>query len=287
MIADEFRKFAPKSMENNLIQYICQETSENLTKKTIEIEDLAALLYLKARIEGFDERITINNVVIDEAQDFSLFQFFILKHILNTENFTILGDTSQGIYGYRGIKNWQELQDKVFEGATYLTLKQSYRTTIEIMNLANEVLKKGMDKEVLLAEPVVRHGAEPDLREFSQEADLMLQLAKQLNTLKKDNHKSIAVIGKSMDECQHIKKLLNKHGISDIPILTGDEDIYTAGVMIVPAYLAKGLEFDAVLIINMKESYKNNELDTKLLYVAMTRAMHRLFVYNIKGTITL
>ncbi len=83
------------------------------------------------------------------------------------------------------------------------------------------------------------------------------------------------------------KKLLNKHGISDIPILTGDEDTYTAGVMIVPVYLAKGLEFDAVLIINMKESYKNNELDTKLLYVAMTRAIHRLFVYNIKGAILL
>ena len=79
--------------------------------------------------------------------------------------------------------------------------------------------------------------------------------------------------------------LLEKEGLAEVSVLTGDEDDYRAGVVIVPSYAAKGLEFDAVLIINLEEKYLKNELDTKLLYVAMTRAMHKLIIYSMEDTV--
>ncbi|MDW7674475.1 MAG: RNA polymerase recycling motor HelD [Bacillota bacterium] len=284
---EALRKYSASDLDPQAVEHLCMVSSQLLQKKTLELEDLAPLLYLKAKLEGFNNDIKVNNVVIDEAQDFSLFQFFVLKHILKTNSFTILGDLSQGIHAYRGIDNWQEVQDYVFPAdATYLTLKQSYRTTIEIMNLANEVLKKGLKREVVLAEPVVRHGDQPELKAFSKESQLTAELSQQISILKRSGYKSIALIGKTMDECQHIKKSLAKEGIT-VPILTGDETSYEVGVMLVPSYLAKGLEFDAVLIININSSYMVDELDTKLLYVAITRAMHKLSIYYMKGTIHL
>lgn len=94
-----------------------------LDAKQIELEDYAALAYLKHKLFGFEEKIEINGIVIDEAQDYSLFQFYALKTILSTDKFTLLGDLSQGIYSFRGVNNWQTVIDSVFgmEDTNYKT----------------------------------------------------------------------------------------------------------------------------------------------------------------------
>ena len=279
---------ADDTLSDGHIQYILNSAKNSAKKSIFELEDLPALLYLKARLEGFEEELTINNLVIDEAQDFSVFQFFALRYVLNTTNFTILGDLSQGIYSYRGVDDWQNVKDQVFPDAcSCLTLRQSYRTTIEVMNLANKVIDAGTKGKAVLAKPVVRHGEKPTIQCYDTKEDLIIQLGIKIKELRKESYSSIALITKTMDECENLKALLADQNLKDVTLLTGDEETYEGGLMLVPAYLAKGLEFDAVIVVTLTERYDADDFNAKLLYVAMTRAMHRLDVYFMKGTMSL
>ena len=104
-----------------------------------------------------------------------------------------------------------------------------------------------------------------------------------MTALEKEGCASIALIGKTMSECRRINEALVRSGFREFRILTGNEDTYPAGTVIVPAYAAKGLEFDAVLVVSIDELYQHNELDAKLLYVAMTRSLHQLYLYSLEG----
>lgn len=286
---EETMKRYLKKPDDEKIKYLCTYSKDLLAQKKIELEDLAPLAYLKHRIFGFDKKITVNNVVMDEAQDFSLFQFYALREILNTDMFTLLGDLSQGIHSYRAIDNWNEVLEHVFTRgkSNYMTLEQSYRTTIEIMNLANEVIRQYENPNIVLAKPVIRHGKKPQIKSFNSSHELIGQLESQVQDLEKEGFKSIAIICKTTDECLKVKKYLDKNKKVKAHVLKGEDETYEAGVVIVPSYLAKGLEFDVVLIINFEEKYHNHPLDIKLLYVAMTRPMHRLYVLHMKDSMPL
>jgi DNA helicase-2/ATP-dependent DNA helicase PcrA len=248
-----------------------------LNNKKIELEDMAALLYLQHKIFGLKLDLSIKNIVIDEAQDYSMFQFYVLKEVLNTSLFTILGDLTQGIHSYRGIKNWEEVIETLFPKGNYLTLQKSYRTTIEIMELANQVIVQNMNPIVPLAEPVVRHGDKPKFISL-ENGNVVKSLTKLLHQIKNDGLKTIAIIAKTKEDCKKIKKQLDQVD-SDftVKILGENEEIRNVDIVIVPSYLSKGLEFDAVILVNIDENYRKEELDIKLLYVAMTRPLHRLY----------
>ncbi|MBC7959116.1 MAG: ATP-binding domain-containing protein [Vallitaleaceae bacterium] len=232
------------------------------------------------------EKMEVRYVVIDEAQDFSLFQFYALKAILNTERFTILGDLSQGIHSYKAIKDWESVLEGVFvkDKSTFLTLEQSYRTTIEIMEVANKVISLWPSEGLLLAKPVVRHGEVPELLPCDSKDFLLKAIERKLAQFKKEEFKSIALIGKTLKECQKIHKALQQNKVTGIALLDGKDDSYHHEVVIVPSYLAKGLEFDAVMIISYEEQFGEDELDVKLLYVAMTRALHRVSIFYLPET---
>ncbi|MFZ5944002.1 MAG: RNA polymerase recycling motor HelD [Bacillota bacterium] len=276
-----------KIVEEELVQFLSQKSLGLLDKKSLEYEDLAALVYLKHRLFGFDEKIEVNHVVIDEAQDFNLFQFYILKTILNTNHFSILGDLSQGIYSYRGTNDWQEVISQIFSDTPcqFLTLEQSYRTTIEIMDLANKVIKNVQLPNIILAKPVIRHGDKPLVAEFKNTKEIIKSITQKLNDLQ-GKYKSTAIICKTLDDCKLVKSHLHKEGIK-ADILKGDEKEYHGGIVIVPSYIAKGLEFDIVFIVSINGKYALHDLDVKLLYVAITRAMHKLYVYSLEGKIPL
>jgi DNA helicase II / ATP-dependent DNA helicase PcrA len=249
-------------------------------KGAFELEDLAPLFYLKARLEGIDEEHKMRSVFIDEAQDYSYFQFAALKEGFETDLFTIVGDLAQGIHSYRGLDSWEPLVTEVFPTANYKALQKSYRTTVEIMNLANEILAL-MGKDLPVVQPVIRHGERPrfvgidpnDLREVKE------ILERDILALQEQGLHSIAIIGRTDRECQRILKALEK---SKLPIqyLEEKEDMKKGNVVVLPSYLSKGLEFDAVLVVAMEERFSAEELDIKLLYVAMTRPMHRLYLYG-------
>ena len=175
------------------------------------------------------------------------------------------------------MKSWEYLRKAIFPEANYVTLQKSYRTTIEIMNVANEILSL-MKEDLPRVEPVVRHGKKPTYIEYNSTLDLVEIMNDAIGKAKAAGYRSIAIIGKTDHECKKIRKLLTDKSKPPIQLLKENEEIKSDHIVIVPSYLAKGLEFDAVLIVVMDETYTRDELDLKLLYIAMTRPMHQLYL---------
>jgi DNA helicase-2/ATP-dependent DNA helicase PcrA len=264
------------------INYICHKTITNLENKRYEVEDTAALLYLQHQLFGDKTKLKVRTVVIDEAQDFSVFQLFVLRTILDTDMFTILGDLAQGIHAYRGIQDWKELMEVVFpeKNGQLIELKQSYRTTVEIMSLANEVIRQSQTPGLLLAEPVVRHGDKPEVVVALNEKELINELAEAIDRAIDEGMTSVAIITKSDTDGKKLKKWLDKASNRKFILLTGKEEMNPPVIPIIPSYIVKGLEFDAVFIVTLDEQFTLQETDLKLLYVSMTRPLHCLKIFT-------
>ncbi len=277
-----FNRIVAKYTDEETCKFIREYTLDILNSGGIEQEDLAPIIYLKYKVYGMDEKIPVRHIVIDEAQDFSAFQFYVMKKIVKDSSFTILGDLCQGIHFYRGVRNWDEVVNNVFEGkkCEFLTLEQSYRTTVEIMEAANNVMEKLDNKDLVRAKPVIRHGEPVEYIQKSGISDVAADIVEKIEQAKKLGHKTIAVICKTMEECSQILPMIKKAD-KNISIITGNEKEYKSGIVVVPSYLSKGLEFDVVLISNASsEYYTKSDLDIKLLYVAMTRPLHKLCIYH-------
>lgn len=276
-----FDTIVSKYAEIDVCKFTRQYTLKILNEKMLELEDLAPIIYLKYKIYGIDEKIPVKHIVIDEAQDFSVFQYYVLKKIVKDSSFTILGDLCQGIHSYRGVRQWEDIVNEVFEGrkCEFLTLEQSYRTTVEIMEAANKVMEKLENTALIRAKPVIRHGESVELISKTDINGISDDIVKRIKASKEKGYKTIAVICKTMEECQLILPLIIEAD-KCITIITGKEKEYKSGIVIVPSYLSKGLEFDVVIISNANsQNYTKNELDIKLLYVAMTRPLHKLCIY--------
>lgn len=282
LMADDelFHRLADGTTGRETAAFIRESTLLGLEAGSIDIEDVAPIIYLKYKIHGVDEKIPVKHIVIDEAQDFSVFQLYVLKSIIRDSSFTILGDLAQGIHSYRGIKSWKEVEEYVFgEKCEELVLEQSYRTTVEIMEAANKVIAKLRDNNLIPAKPVIRHGSEVVITGKDSRAEIAADIWKRIKELKQENYKSIAIICKTAESCSEVRNGI-KAGKEAPRIISEKDREYKSGVVIVPAHLSKGLEFDVVFIADAEaESYSTGELDTKLLYVAMTRPLHRLHIY--------
>jgi len=277
-----FEMAAGPWLPEDVCEFARRYTADMLKSGYLEIEDLAPVIYLKFCIYGMDEKIPVKHVVIDEAQDFSAFQIYVLKRIIKDSSFTILGDLNQGIHSYRGIRDWNEITETVFSDRKneFLTLEQSYRTTVEIMDAANIVLDKVKDREVSKGRPVIRHGEPVRIVAMPDNRSIAREIARNIADFRGLSYKSVAVICKTLKECRDVHEMLIKQ-VEDITLISGKEEVYKSGVVVLPSCLAKGLEFDAVLIFNAdRTDYTEDELDIRLLYVAMTRPLHKLYIYH-------
>lgn len=247
----------------------------NLKNKKFEFEDLSSLIYLKAKMNGIDEYGKYKQIVIDEAQDYGEFTFFSLKFILKNAAFSIFGDLAQSIYQYRSIENWESVLNNTFryQGEIQYLLK-SYRTTTEIMDSANNITKY---IKLNTAKPVIRHGKKVSFIKYKEKNEQISLIKRILEQYKTQNYKTIAIICKNEEEAQ---ELYIKLEMNDIKNITLNDTEYNGGICIITSYLAKGLEFDGVIISNSgEEEYNSNKIiDMKLLYVAMTRPLHELTI---------
>ncbi|WP_346989064.1 3'-5' exonuclease [Bacillus sp. SW7] len=258
-----------------LPEELVKETEKNGRKKEVYVEDLPALIYIHHRITGIEIGQKFHHVVIDEAQDFSPFQVYVLKEITLGNSFTILGDLSQAIYDYQGIEDWSAFKE-VFQETGYYELTRSYRSTKEIIEFANEIIKNA-EIPVGLAMPVFRSGEEVKVIHTE---DQFTEILKTLKQLQNADVKTIAVIGRTDDECRDMYEKLTNAGLT-VNVIEADQSKYEGGISVVPVYLAKGLEFDAVLLIDVdEEHYKNTKHDAKLLYVGCTRSLHDLWIFH-------
>ena len=264
------------------ISKLKKDTLKNIKNNSYDFEDLAALIYIKSFLEPNKELEKIRHVVIDEAQDLGEFNFFTLKKTLPHATFSIFGDLAQSIYDYRGINDWDEVNQTMFDDkGEIINFNKSYRTTSEIMNVADDVAESiGLNRSDL----VVRHGNEVNVTEVEEEQNIPKYIAKKICEYKEKGYKNIAVISKTDLLSNYINDDLAELGIN-IPNVSSNDDLNDEKFRIctISNYLAKGLEFDAVIINNANENIysSSNALDMKLLYVAITRALHELdIVYS-------
>lgn len=247
-------------------------TLSRLSKKQIGFEDLSPLLLINYCLNGIKDFKDFSYLVIDEAQDLSLAQYYVLKKLFPKARFNVFGDVNQSIYDYQSIHDWNELNNVIFNNkASMLELNKSYRTTVNISDASNLVLNHlGQNN----SECVAREGDEIVINNDITEASLISQLKSLLDK----EYQTIAIICKDEKETTTVYKKLSKLGL-DVSVITEKNEEYHGGLCIMPSYLSKGLEFDVVILYNANNvNYTDSNIDSKLLYVAITRAMHELYI---------
>jgi len=274
---EAFSSVTDSCLPKKLVDYMRDEINNNIATKNIDCDDLTALTYLQLKLEGVVGESYIHTV-IDEAQDYSLMQFSVLKEISKNNSMTIVGDLGQGIYNYKGINSWESLIEKVFrEDATYITLSQSYRSTVEIIEFANRVLEK-QELNINPALPILRHGDEPRVINAKEDEEIRV-IDALLEEIYSKNKKTVAIICKTYTECKELHKRLKKESKYKWELIEESQSKLDIDKLIIPSYMTKGLEFDATIVYNCNEDmYSNEALDKKLLYVALTRALHLQYV---------
>ena len=244
-----------------------QEIKSFISNKKINYEDAIIFSYIKGKLQGFNYNSNIKQIVIDEAQDYTLLQYKILNEIFKRSSWTILGDINQTINPYYKYDDLNKISSVINNNTRYLELTKTYRSSARIIEYTNNILglkhisaiRKDNEKPVL----------------FRKENNLKKQLLNDINYLR--SYKSCAIITKDDREAEEIYELLK----DDIGIgkITQNEEVYRKDLIVVPSYMAKGLEFDSVIVYNKPNNkYKNNE--KYLYYVACTRSQHELIIYN-------
>ncbi|MCQ2210585.1 MAG: AAA family ATPase [Paludibacteraceae bacterium] len=233
--------------------------------RQLEYADVAPLLYLKLKMEGLKEKNPIKHLLVDEMQDYTPIQYKVLS-LLFPCNKTILGDALQSVNPYSST-NYMDIQ-RVLAGAEVMKLCKSYRSSYEITNFAQKISKS----PDLIA--IERHGAEPEVLTFNT-ADKELEYLHQYvsNALKGTG--SIGIICKTEKEAIKLHSILSER-TDQVCLLSSESAAFSNGIIVTTAHTAKGLEFDEVIVPFVTDKEYNNEMDRSLLYIACTRAMHRL-----------
>ena len=243
---------------------------EIMDTETLSYLDLAPILYLMIKLDGKKCKKEIKHIVIDEAQDYNMLQFIVLKELTGCRSYTIVGDANQ-----RLIKATEEAAmlnlKSLFGGFTkYFELNKSYRSTYQIMQYANKLL----DEHAIV--PFVREG-KYDVEEVkvNDKEDLIDTLLETLEAYEDENYENVAIIVKGKEELKEIAPELKQF----TKILSFDREdlIYRGGRVIIPSYYAKGLEFDGVIVVNL-----DGDTDNLVKYIMCTRALHRLKVVDLE-----
>ncbi|MBQ5695973.1 MAG: UvrD-helicase domain-containing protein [Clostridium sp.] len=275
-----FELATANKIPKSLAEYIKSDVISNSEKGIIDEDDLPVLFYIHTLLEGIDEKEKFKHIVVDEAQDYSPFQIYLINSLSKGNSLTLVGDLAQGIYHYKGIKSWSDITEGVFNGkATFITLSQSYRSTVEIIEFANSTLDaQGLGLKS--AKPVLRHGDKPEVIKSVSRKNSVVIIEEIIRKLHSNGKHSIAIITKSYNEGKILEKELKKYTNINFTLVKGNEkESINTDVIIIPAYLTKGLEFDGTIIYNPTEkNYPDNILSQRLLYVALTRALHNEFI---------
>lgn len=241
--------------------------------------DLGALAYLKLRLDGISTR-TYAHIVLDEAQDITPLQFKVVCQCSRNGSITMLGDLAQRIYPHHGIEKWDELRAASCDHLTTVeTLSQSYRSTAEIVEYANSLLRRVGVQECDLPQSIARPGTPVELHPCSDRRQWLALMSELIVSEIATGHQSVAVVCKSIDSCRQLAAELSLPEPQRVGLINSRDSRYNGGVVIVPAYLTKGLEFDVVILADADaDTYAADWLDLRLLYVALTRAAHALHV---------
>lgn len=234
---------------------------------TLEYSDLAPLAYLHLALEGNgNQPFRVKHLLIDEMQDYSPIQYKVIQKLFPCRK-TVLGDAGQSVNPY-GSSTAETIQ-KSLTASEIMKLCKSYRSTFEITDFAQKIHPNAE------LEPVARHGEKPQILQFGSAVEELSGIMGLISTYRKSGYKSLGIICKTEQQARKMADMLKSYA-NDISFLSSQSSAFVQGIVITSAHMAKGLEFDEVIIPQTDERNYRSEIDKSMLYVAVTRAMHRL-----------
>lgn len=243
-----------------------------------DLYDIAALALIHYRIYQKAPNQEFGLLFLDEAQDFGIGAYYVLRKLLPSTYFTIMGDVSQNINYYTGLNDWYDLQ-KLFltdPKDCFMLLQKSYRNTIEISEYAGKILEKASFGRYKIT-PVIRHGLPVTEQTFWSDMEMCEYIAQLLPQMAEKGYTTTAIICNTQTDAVHAREILSQY----ICLTDGSSNNFTKGTMVLPIHLVKGLEFDTVILWNPNIKQGMGKPETaKLLYVACTRALHELHILN-------
>lgn len=267
------RLFTLPNQTLNSWKDISEYSNQILSQGIISYEDATPFVYLQDIIEGRKSNTSIKHVFIDEAQDYTPFQFAFIRQLFPYSKLTLLGDINQAIYA--GITDsdtviGNQISDDEIER---IVLNKTYRSTKPIVEFTKGLIENGED-----IVPFNRTGQKPMLELVNDEWELENKLLRKVAELQQKGHETVAIICKTAKESKAaFDSLKNEMAVH---LIEKGTLTYEKGVSIIPSYLAKGIEFDAVIIYDSSQYTRQEE--RKLFYTSCTRAMHELQLYAIK-----
>ena len=261
---------------NNIEKYtdldltdIKEITLKSLNNNEVKFEDITPIIYIRAALEGFRSYGNMKHVLIDECQDYSPLFYEIIKKSFPNASLTIMGDLNQRIDKHSNVKNRNNITD-VFNDIKTVVLTKSYRSTGNITNFTKDILDTHEPIEA-----VDRIGDNPTIHIVNNNSDE--RISKKIIEMQDKGYKSIAIICKNKENCEKLYSSL-KTIETDVNLIVSDKCEFKIGVNIISSYIAKGLEFDAVILAD-GENYLSND-DKHLFYTACTRALHELHIFT-------
>lgn len=256
------------------LEELCDFTLAHLENGPMLYEDAVAICYLWLRIYGADDYRHIKQVVIDEAQDYASIHYEIFRMLYPNAKFTVLGDVNQTLAKQEDMSMYKQIQNRLAKkNSALVVLDKSFRCTNEILNFSMQFIESRPE-----VKSFNRSGVAPKVVETGSGNELLEQILEAVECSLKSGLKSICLICKTEEYAgslyQDLKEKLKLH------LFTGDNTEKIQGVLVMPVYLSKGLEFDAVIICDTDERNYFDEEDRKLLYVECTRALHRLWLMS-------
>jgi DNA helicase II / ATP-dependent DNA helicase PcrA len=266
-IENMFRTLNLRKLYKDFYQWMDKPDMLKMAKgSAFEYSDVFPLIYLKIQLEGIKSIEKVKHLVIDEMQDYTPLQYNILGKLFPC-NKTILGDSNQSVNPFSSSDS--ESVSKAYPNADCLTMLKSYRSTMEISRFAQKIrFNRGL-------EVIERYGEEPSIRKCKNAADEIQEIRKLINGFSETTHKSLGIICKTQSQADHLyEKLKDDH--AQLHLLNSQSTSFSNGVVISTAYMVKGLEFDSIIVPFASSGNYKTEIDRQMLYVACTRAMHKL-----------
>ncbi|WKU21126.1 3'-5' exonuclease [Priestia megaterium] len=270
-----FDRFHP-GLDEELLSLMLK-SGRTIKKEQFHYEDIAPLIYLDAKING--KKLEYEHIFIDEAQDYSPFQLAIMKDY--AKSMTVLGDIGQGIFAFYGLDRWEEIESYVFKEKEYkrLHLQTSYRSTKQIMDMANRVLLNS-NYDFPLVIPVNRVGDMPEIKKAMSIGELYDEMVLSIRDFEEKGYKKIAILTETKQSAIDTLDQLKRRGLHHMEVITEGHQELTKQIVIIPSFLVKGLEFDAVILDDVSDStFKDETHHAKLLYMSVTRAHHSLHMF--------
>ena len=268
-----FYSLLQNSNPSQNIKNIWKYTKENLEADSLYYDDAIAIAYLYLKIYGTNKYKNIKQIVIDEAQDYYPLQYEIFNLLFSNAKFTILGDMKQTLAKKEDISFYEQIQ-KILnkKKSSLIMLDKSFRCTNEILNFSLKFIEQSSQ-----IKSFNRNGDSPKVYIADNSEIFIDEIVKEIKLCQEKGFQSICLICKTEKNSTYLFNKI-KHKL-DIQLIKNGSVSDLQGVFILPVYMSKGLEFDTVLICDADSQNYHDEDDKNLLYVACTRALHKLSLF--------